>query len=329
MTSSAIARSTRTIDRRVVHRAQVHEVFLTDVEEAAGSFLAQLPSSHAYFCDSASMRYGLVDILTLMEACRQAATAAAHLFWNVAEDRQFILTRWRASFPVASRPRYGIEAVDLRMQVSLEKPQFIGAMLTGGTTRVSVYTATDGEAFVGTLELNVRYVGREAYQFLRAGARGGSPMPTSTMRAPEDVAADPSQVGCTREDNVAIGPPTVTASGGHATLRLPFHNRSMFDHAQDHAPAMVMVEAARQLVHATCPSAPGAGSLLAEVDGDFSTYVELDTSTHLVAAVREPQSLSLPLTTDVQISQDSQPAASIILTFDTPTANTSRKEDRP
>lgn len=327
MTSPAIARSARTIDRRVVHRAQVHEVFLTDVEEDAGSFLAQLPSSLAYFCDSSSTRYGLVDILTLMEACRQAATAAAHLFWGVADDRQFVLTRWRASFPVATRPRYGFEPVDLRMHVSLERPQRMRATLTGGTTRVSVYIPTDGETLVGTLELDVRYVGKEAYQFLRAGARGGSPVPISTMRTPEDVAADPSQVGCTREDNVAIGPPTITADGGHATLRLPFHNRSMFDHAQDHAPAMVMVEAARQLVHATCPSAPAARSLLTEVDGDFGTYVELDTSTHLVAAVREPQNSRLPLTTDVQISQDSQPAASIVLAFDTPTTN--RKEDRP
>lgn len=326
MTSPDIARSARTIDRRVVHRAQVHEVFLTDVEEDEGSFLAQLPSSHAYFCDSSSMRYGLVDLLTLMEACRQAATAAAHLFWGVADDRQFILTRWRASFPVATRPRYGFEPVDLRMRVSLERPRRMHATLTGGTTRVSVHAPSDGEALVGTLELDVRYVGKETYQFLRTGARGGSPVPTSTRRTPEAVAADPSAVGCTREDNVAIGPPAITANGGRAVLRLPFHNRSMFDHAQDHAPAMVMVEAARQLVHATCPSAPAARSVLTEVDGDFGTYVELDTSTHLVAAVRELQSSRLPLTTDVQISQDSQPAASIILTFDTPT---NRNEDRP
>lgn len=328
MTSPAIMSSARTIDRRIVHRVQVHEVFLTDVDEQDGSFLAQLPSTHAYFCDSASARHGLVDILTLMEACRQAATAAAHLFWGVPDDRQFVLTRWKASFPVATRPRYGVEPVDLRMGVTLDRPQRMRETLTGGTTRVTVSSPYDGEHLIGTLELDVRYVSKETYQFLRSGARGGAPLPTSITRLPERTAANPRDVGYTREDNVAIGPPAFTADGGRASLRLPFHNRSMFDHAQDHAPAMVMVEAARQLVHATCPTAPAAHALLSEVDGDFGTYVELDTSTLLVASVRADQEPDGQTTTDVQITQDSHDAASIVLTFDSHPATTNRKEGR-
>ena len=208
------------MDRRIVHRVQVHEVFLTEVDEQDGSFLAQLPSTHAYFCDSESARHGLVDILTLMEACRQAATAAAHLFWGVPDDRQFVLTRWKASFPVATRPRYGVDPVDLRMGVTLERPQHMRDTLTGGTTRVTVSSPYDGEPLIGTLELDVRYVSKETYQFLRSGARGGAPLPTSITRLPERTAADPRDVGCTREDNVAIGPPAQrTGDARHCDFR--------------------------------------------------------------------------------------------------------------
>jgi 2-oxo-3-(phosphooxy)propyl 3-oxoalkanoate synthase len=254
--NQAVLSSSRTIDRRVVHRTQVHEVFLTDVDEAGECFMAQLPSTHGYFCDGVASRLGMVDILTLMEACRQAATAAAHLFWGVAYDRQFILTRWVARFPAATRPRYSLAPVDLRLHVYLERPRRARGELTGGTTRVTVHSSAAGDPIVGTLELDIRYVRGETYQFLRESSRRGGPLPSSASWLPESEAADPLSVGCTREDNVAIRLPVVTGHGGHAGLRPPFRNRSMFDHPQDHVPAMVLVEAARQLAHATTPSAP-------------------------------------------------------------------------
>lgn len=328
MPNSVNMRSTRTLDRRIVHRAQVHEVFLTDIDEEGSRFLAQLPSAHAYFCDSTSTRRGLVDILTLMEACRQAATAAAHLFWGVPDNRQFVLTRWKGCFPVSTRPCYGIDPVDLRIDVILERPQYMREVLTGGRTRVTVHSLSGEESHIGTLELDVRYVSKDAYQFLRSAARGGEPLPTSITRTAERVAADPRDVGCTREDNVTIGRPALTVDGGHAPLRLPFHNRSMFDHAQDHAPAMVMVEAARQLVHATCPAAPAAHALLSEVNGDFGSYVELDASTLLAAVARTGQTSAEQTKVDVQVIQGSRIAASILLTFDSYSSTTNRKVAR-
>ena len=312
-----VTNSSQTIDRRVVHRAHVHEVLITDVTGDDGWFLAQVPSSHGYFCDGPSATSAIVDALALMEACRQAGTAAAHLFWGVPHGTQFVLTRWQGNFPIASRPRFGNGPVDLCIHVSLDEPRRLRGELTGGTTRVRVYSASEEELLVGTLDLDVRYVRNEVYLFLRTGARGGSPVPTSTTRIPDAEGALPSQVGRTREENVAIGRVSLWENRGEAALRLPYNNRSMFDHAQDHAPAMVLVEAARQLVHASCSTADPGRTVLVGIDGDFGTYVELDAPTQLRVVQRPDLEAFAQATAEVEIHQSQKLAAKVALAFDT------------
>jgi hypothetical protein len=67
---------------------------------------------------------------------------------------------------------------------------------------------------------------------------------------------------------------------------VPVENPSLFDHAQDHVPAMVLTEAARQLAvlatHAWGGAGPERTSLVA-LDAAFARYAELDAPLTLSA----------------------------------------------
>src|SRR5215469_12545433 len=80
----------RTVDRRLVHRTAVAEVFLTDMKPLAeyptdrpptGEYefvaAAQLPLTHGYYNDHVQRRE-LFDPMVLLESCRQATIWGAH-----------------------------------------------------------------------------------------------------------------------------------------------------------------------------------------------------------------------------------------------------------
>lgn len=73
---------TRTVDRSLIHRWALSEVFLTDarsVDESEYLAAAQLPPWHAYYSERFS-RLGAPDPLLLLECARQAETYGGHAF---------------------------------------------------------------------------------------------------------------------------------------------------------------------------------------------------------------------------------------------------------
>lgn len=69
---------TRTVDRALVHRDSLGEVFLTDLRplgDTCYAAAAQLPRSHAYYGDHL-LRPSAYDPVLLLEACRQSCLVA-------------------------------------------------------------------------------------------------------------------------------------------------------------------------------------------------------------------------------------------------------------
>ena len=82
----------RTLNRRLVHRSALAEVFLTDfqsVDENTFRAAAQLPPRHFYYSDHTS-RPAMHDPLAVFESVRQMLLCAMHLQHDAGHDTKSI-----------------------------------------------------------------------------------------------------------------------------------------------------------------------------------------------------------------------------------------------
>ena len=272
----------RTVDRRLLHRSALSEVFLTDcraIDEHRYVAAAQLPPLHAYYTDHPH-RTPLVDPMLLLECCRQAETYGGHEVFGVSTDTRFILRDWslRIDGPDALvRPRGPVE---LAMTVTTS-----GARRMAGALRALVYNidlVLAGRP-AGRAHISVGYLPADSYAHVRNGRRGSVP-PSSTSLSPPagGVPVPPQLVGRSNPDNVLLQDVRFDADGFTARIRPAVDHPSMFDHAQDHLPGMVMTEAARQaglLVLADLHGRSPARWVLTGMGASFSAYAELDAPT--------------------------------------------------
>lgn len=282
----------RTVDRDLVHRDSLGEVFLTDLRvtgetgdsgyHAGYSAAAQLPRSHAYYGDHL-LRPTAYDPVLLLEACRQAALAGAHEFYGVPGSHKFILTHLRIGLTRPEHTVVGTAPCRLTMRVAVTALRHKEGLTTGLDYEIGLY-AQDEE--IGSASVGLRFKSPESYLKLRLANRDGKPLPSSATlmdRIPSS-GVDPYQVGRTNPGNVVLADTRVTGGVGGATLRIPASHPSMFDHPQDHLPGMVIAEAARQLALLTALETRGMSpsrTPLSELSVVFSRFGELEKLTEL------------------------------------------------
>lgn len=238
----------RTVDRFIVHREALGEVFLTDTcrlnddRYAAG---AQLPRSHAYYGDHV-VRPALYDVVLLMEACRQAAVAGAHIHYEVPVDHKFILTHFGIHLLYPQRIEVGPRPCELCLLVTTQNRRVRDGQVTGLDFEIMLEVA---ETTVGQVSLGLRFKSPADYTGLRLRNRHGTQLPPSTTRPqlPLGTLVDGQLVGRSNPDNVVLADADASERGARAVLRVPLNHPSMFDHPQDHIPGMVLGEGARQL----------------------------------------------------------------------------------
>lgn len=282
----------RTVDRDLVHRDSLGEVFLTDLRASGRTnesghhpgytAAAQLPRSHAYYGDHL-LRPSAYDPVLLLEACRQAGLAGAHEFYGVPVGHKFILTHLRISLSRLERTVVGSAPCRLSMRMSVSGHRHRDDRTTGLDYEIGLY-AQDQE--IGTAAVGLRFKSPEDYLRLRLANRDGRQLPSSanlTERA-QSRGVDPYLVGRSNPGNVVLADTRVTGGVGGATLRIPTEHPSMFDHPQDHLPGMVIAEAARQLALLTALETRGmspARTPLGELSVIFSRFGELEELTEL------------------------------------------------
>ncbi|MEU8581342.1 ScbA/BarX family gamma-butyrolactone biosynthesis protein [Streptomyces abikoensis] len=310
---------TRTVDRSLLHRWALSEVFLTDarrVNESTYLAAAQLPPSHIYYTEGCS-RLGVPDPLLLLECCRQAETYGGHAFFGVPRDSKFLLRSWSMSLPglltapVTDRPG------ELAMRVRTTNRRGAAGDVRRLTYEVEMELSRHR---LGTVRIDVGYIPGEVYAMVRERGRGRPLTPFADVPRTGSRLA-PSLVGRTDPANVVLGDVRTGPDGASASLRVPVDNRSMFDHAQDHVPGMVLMEAARQLCLFTASELHGASTprtTVAGFDFSFTRYAELDSPTTVHVRKSEPYghvdelgaALPEPRTFHVEFEQDGEVIAS-------------------
>ncbi|MFJ5925400.1 AfsA-related hotdog domain-containing protein [Kitasatospora sp. NPDC092948] len=277
----------RTVDRRLLHRRALSEVFLTDsVGVDSNGYLAgaQLPSSHSYFTDHAG--HVTVDPMLLLECARQAETYGAHVHLGVDDDTKFILKSWTMSLPGLFGMRAG-DPAELTMLVTADRPD--GGSPTARSVGYDIrFSAAD--RLIGEVHIEVGYLSSALYQRLRTGRRT-SPVLSSDQLPATTATVTPASVGRQDPLNALLIDPVRDGTAVTAGIRLPSDNPSMFDHAQDHLPGMVLTEAARQLCLLTGSQVlghPAEATTVTGFDLSFGRFAELDTPTTVTATPAGP-----------------------------------------
>ncbi|MEV5612348.1 AfsA-related hotdog domain-containing protein [Streptomyces sp. NPDC052225] len=266
----------RTVDRSLVHRAAVSEVFVTDIRPLAEKRVrtaVQLPLTHGYYSDHAQ-RPAVYDPLLLLESGRQAAMAGSHAHIGLSHGTTMIVDTFR------------IQLGDLKGLLVRDEPgrlvidtEYVGRPTRRGRYRkgtvVQHYTL-DG-ADIGDHEMDVLFLNQHENEVLRHAQRG-TPAPLTSEfcdgAAESGLDVEPGAVGRGNPLNVVLSRHRATAAAVTAEVTPRFDNRALFDHVYDHLPAMTLVEAARQL--ALLSTGEPAVTYATGFEARFSRFAELD-----------------------------------------------------
>ncbi|WP_329108939.1 hypothetical protein OG792_09820 [Micromonospora sp. NBC_01699] len=295
----------RTVDRTLVHRRNLTEVFLTDVQRTDGeSFAAAalLPVVHPHYTSHTGTANRTLDPMLLIECCRQAETYAAHALFDVEMGASFVLRSWSAELfpdalgqptydgttggaapgPVPTGPR------ELLLSAVTRNARRVGGRIRGLDYDFQLWIAGNR---VGRVRMEVGYVASVAYVVIRGRGRDGPPpwsdglLPVRTGRPVVPAAVGRVNATDTLLLDVVARPDRVAA-----TLRVPVENVSLFDHPQDHVPGMVLLEAARQIAALAARQWDGAAVhtlTMVAMESSFAAYAELDEAVTVTATRAE------------------------------------------
>ncbi|GAA2307859.1 ScbA/BarX family gamma-butyrolactone biosynthesis protein [Streptomyces kunmingensis] len=270
-------RLTTTVPKEYVHRATLAEVFLTGCtarEDLRFSLTGQWPRAHTLF-NSADGRSH--DPLQVAETFRQAGMFLAHAELGVPLGHHFVMwnlnyTTYLENLHIGACPtdyvlhvkcteivRTGRRISQLRMEFGIRREDTVVAH---GTAHFSAVTPP-------------------VYARLRAN-RPRPDAATVPLARPGSAPMTPASVGRNSATDVVLTPTDMDT----VWLLTPDLNHPIFfDHAGDHLPGMVLLEAARQAACALTAPATMPPASMASV---FQRYAELDRPCWIEVTRRTP-----------------------------------------
>lgn len=290
-----------TVDRSLVHRAAVAEVFVTDMRQTSDSHYlagAQLPLAHSYYNDHVH-HPSQFDALLIAEASRQAAMYGAHRFLDIPVQASYAVHTLAIQLNHGDGLSTGLVPGELRMLTI-----YPNVRRRAGEVRrfqVNQEFRMSGHR-IGTAVMEVSVMSPAEYDGLRYLQRRSVAPTTAFVRdVPAGRSVPPGIVGRRNPENVVLAD---VVPGEHrltATLRPYFGNRSLFDHDYDHYPAMVLLEAARQ----AAMLAYGGHPQLVGVTARFTRFAELDAPVRVTTTRPQVDSVGGNAVVPVTFTQNS------------------------
>ncbi|OTP87375.1 hypothetical protein B6D12_12745 [Gilliamella apicola] len=270
------------IDKKFLHRVNSSEVFLLQCfQEENNKYIAKsiIPKNHQYFADHYETE--TLDFIFLLECARQAETYIAHAYYNIPLSSKFILNSW--SFKNIKNHYLSSHNNELLMEVVISETKKIKEIVYKQNYAVNIYS---NKKLICHIQMNVSYVPNEKYQKIRPNSDLGisnfNIIKSSTRNINNIVS--PHLLSMTRNENVVISCPDFSNETLSALLNVDFNNISFFDHQQDHYPAMLLMEAGRQMcalyfntTQKTCLLNPR------NIQSTFFNYTEFDSKVNIFA----------------------------------------------
>lgn len=260
-----------TIDRALVHRDSVAEVLLTDLVKLSDTefqVAAQWPRSHRVYRPD---RNGKHDPMLILETIRQTGLALSHFGFGTGFEQRSVMRDVSFELVPKNEPRALLSATNLEIAVTCRDLIQRGNGLRGMTVVLSF--AADGLRFA-TGSGTIRWVSASSYAALRARAgvvtldwdqlrwtTTTPPRATSPIRAATDAL-------------LAAG----TEAGPRRRLVVPLDHPVYFDHPLDHAPGMLLIDAAWQAL----VEQRGAGARLVSCTMTCPAFTELGIETDVL-----------------------------------------------
>ena len=272
----------QTAPRSLVHKRSLENVLLTDAQACGDDrFICagRVPTAHRFFNDAG--RTPRTDILFYTELGRQASLAASHRFLGVSPDDVFVFEGSHAAlapgaWTAARNPTSDGVIVQIRAREISRRRNVVSRVVADHVMWV------DGEqVFTGTGAWTIQPAA--LFERLRRNSRHAVPAPP--QRA---LPVAPGRLGHASGRNVAISWPQSIAGpeGLEASLLVDETHPYFFDHACDHVPGMLLLEACAQIALAATATVGAAGTAqVVSYDMTFAHFVECRIATTLTARV--------------------------------------------
>jgi hypothetical protein len=274
-----------TVPRQLVHRSAVAEVFITDSAEVGPGRIdvaAQLPRGHVV--GEHSSQY---DPLLVIEAVRQAGVFVAHRHLDVEVGTPFVFRAITFAITDLAGTRIGPNPARALFALNVE-PQRTGAGRMQALSFSGEGSIDDVRCLAGAGKLV--FLNRAAYAGLRErgrAARLSGQVPHRLRLTP----ASPGAVGRRDPRNVVITAPERDGDGRiGASVVVDASHPHLFDHALDHIPGNLELEACRQIAIAAVARTYGFAAqdlALVRCTADMQSFAELDLLTRVGARVGE------------------------------------------
>lgn len=261
--STTLAPHTAFVPKRLVHKDNPAEVLMTGWRpDGSDGFIASAhwPQTHGHYGTGRAP----LDPLLLTETLRQSLPLLCHGAYGVPVGHHLLWDHFSYELtPEALAPKDRSGPVDVHVTC-------LDATLRG--TRASALTLLFSVVQDGTLladsTTRLTVQSPAVYQRLRAGR--GTPESVTALPPTAAVPASPRDLGRTAVRDIALSP---TDSATRWGLRVDTAHPFFFDHPLDHAPGILLLEAARQAAQIFPSSRPVS---VAAMETAFSRYVELD-----------------------------------------------------
>ncbi|QMU77269.1 transcriptional regulator [Streptacidiphilus sp. PB12-B1b] len=259
------------IPKEVVHKDAAGEVLLRELRHTGADqyvVTARWPSDHHFYL----ARGGLYDPLLLTESIRQCLPLLSHAAYGVPREHPLLWETYSYRLhPQALR----IDGLDPEVRLEIACPEVVrrGARTAALTLQIRAFR---GAIPLATARTRFTIQTPAVYQRLRAGQGDAARAMAGALPLLQPV--PPGLTGRDHFHDVVLAP---TDAPDHWQLRIDTAHPILFDHPVDHAPGMLLLEAARQAAQALAHPRP---VLPAAMDVVFTRYVELDRPCWIQAA---------------------------------------------
>jgi hypothetical protein len=272
----------------LVHKHRQSEVLLTGWRESAPdrfTVTARWPGDHPFY----GVRHGVHDSLLLSETIRQIFPLLSHCAYSVPLGHHLLWDTYDFSLH-GEALRTDSSPSDLDLHVTCLNSVRRGDRVTALTLRIDVER---GELPLATAHTRFTIQNPTVYRRLRGKHGELRSDPVLPLPSP----APPSHVGRTACGDVALSAPL---RDGFWQLRMNNRHPFLFDHPLDHAPGMLLMEAARQAAQSMYGPQPVT---VVAMQNRFLRYVEFDTPCWVEAGPRSDDARGRPQV-DVVLRQE-------------------------
>ncbi|MGW2861826.1 ScbA/BarX family gamma-butyrolactone biosynthesis protein [Streptomyces sp. NPDC001205] len=244
----------------LVHKTNPAEVLLTGWRRTAPdafAVTARWPDDHPFY----EVRHGRHDPLILSETIRQIFPLLSHAAYDVPFGHHLLWEHYRFTLQADA-----LDVVLLPAAVDLHVTCLEAVRRNGRTTALTLLIrAFRGDTQLATAHTRFAIQPPPVYRRLRSRFADAHTWPAPRLGLP----VPPARVARTHSNDVVLSP----AHTPHRhQLRIDPEHPILFDHPVDHAPGMLLLEAARQAAHHLYHPEP---TLLVAMDCQFHRYVEL------------------------------------------------------